>query len=218
MNVNFNYAKTLAGEGSLLLLLGLVPYVGWILAIIGIVLYLRGVKELASYYQDDEIYQKSITGVKFYVVAIIAAAVAIAALVVGIATATGFTFTSGFVPTAGFAVGMIAFLGGLIIAFIFYILAALHLKRTFNLLAQKSGEASFATAGTLLWVGAILTIVVIGLLLILIAWIFATIGFFAMKSQQQSYTSQQNGYNQSPPSSTQPTAQDSKTSGEQMNE
>ena len=32
MNVNFQYSKTLAGEGSILLLLGLVPTVGWVLA------------------------------------------------------------------------------------------------------------------------------------------------------------------------------------------
>lgn len=196
MNVNFNYAKTLAGEGSLLLLLGLIPYVGWILAIIGVVLYLRGVKELANYYQDEEIYQNSLTGIKFYIVALIAAAVSIAILAIGAISSVGATFTAGFVPTTGFIVSLIAFLGGLIIAFIFYIFAALNLKKTFNAFAQKSGEASFVTAGTLLWIGAILSVFVVGLLLILIAWIFATIGFFAMKSQQQLNDNQQNGYNQ----------------------
>lgn len=185
MNINFNYAKTLAGEGSLLLLLGLIPYVGWILAIIGVVLYLRGVKELANYYQDEEIYQNSLTGIKFYIVALIAAAVSIAVLAIGAISSFGATFTAGFVPTTGFIVSLIAFLGGLIVAFIFYIFAALNLKKTFNALAQKSGEASFVTAGTLLWIGAILSVFVVGLLLILIAWIFATIGFFAMRSQQQ---------------------------------
>jgi predicted membrane protein len=65
------------------------------------------------------------------------------------------------------------------------VLAASHLRRTFNTLAQKSGEASFTTAGILLWWGAILTIILVGLVLIVIAWIFATIGFFTMKAQQQ---------------------------------
>jgi len=46
MNVNFEYAKTLAGEGSILLLLGLIPYVGWVLAIVGIVLLMKAMKEL----------------------------------------------------------------------------------------------------------------------------------------------------------------------------
>ena len=185
MGTSFEYSKTLAGEGSILLILSIVPYVGWVLGIIGVILFLKGVKELANYYQDNEIYQNSLTGVKFYIIALIAAAVAIAAIVIGVGSATGYKFSSGFTPTVGFGVGLAAFFIGLIIAFIFYVLAASHLRRTFNTLAQKSGEKSFATAANLLWWGSILTIVVVGLLLIFIAWIFAVISFFSMRSQQQ---------------------------------
>jgi uncharacterized membrane protein len=185
MNVSLEYSKTLAGEGAILLLLSLVPYAGWILGIIGIILLLRGVKELSNYYQDDEIYKNALTGVKFYVIALVAVGVAIAAITVGVGVATGFEFTASFVPTVGFGVGLITFFAGLVAAFVFYVLAASHLRRTFNTLAQKSGEASFTTAGNLLWWGAMLTIVLVGLVLIFIAWIFATIGFFTMKAQQQ---------------------------------
>ena len=202
MNVNLQYSKTLAGEGAILLLLSLVPYAGWILGIIGVILLLRAMKEFSNYYQDEEIYKNSLTGVKYYIVALVAAGVAIASLVIGIWTATGFKFTTGnFVPTVAFGAGLIVFLAGLIIAFIFYILAASHLRQTFNTLAQKSGEASFTTAGNLLWWGSILSIILVGFVLILIAWIFATIGFFAMKTpQQQSYNPQQ----YATPSSSQP--------------
>ncbi|HXX88170.1 MAG TPA: DUF996 domain-containing protein [Candidatus Acidoferrum sp.] len=204
MNVNFEYAKTLAGEGSILLLLSLVPYAGWILGIIGIVLLMRGLKELSYYYEDEKIYQDSLTGVKYYIVAIIAAAVAIAAITLGIGSATGFTFKPNFAPTAALGIGIAAFIGGIVIAFIFYILATTHLRKTFNNLAQKSGEASFTTAASLLWWGAIFTIIIVGLLLIFIGWIFATIGFFTMKSRQyQQYTPQNNA---TTPPSTQPTA------------
>jgi uncharacterized membrane protein len=185
MNVGLEYSKTLAGEGAILLLLSLVPYAGWILGIIGVILLMRGMKELSNYYQDEEIYKNALTGVKYYIVAIVAAGVAIAAFTIGLWSATGFVFTEGsFVLTAAFGVGIISFLAGLIVAFVFYILAASHLRRTFNVLAQKSGEASFNTAGTLLWIGALLSIIGIGLVLIFVAWIFATIGFFAMKPQQ----------------------------------
>jgi uncharacterized membrane protein len=202
MNANFEYSKTLAGEGSILLLLSLVPYAGWILGIIGVVLLLKGMKELSNYYQDEKIYQNSLTGVKFYIVALIAAAVAIAAIVIGVGSATGFTFAGGFVPTVGFGAGLVAFLVGLIVSFVFYVLAASHLRKTFNTLAQKSGEASFTTAGNLLWWGAILSIVLVGVVLIFVAWIFATIGFFTMKSRQfQQYPPQPNG---DTPHSTQP--------------
>jgi uncharacterized membrane protein len=201
MNVSLEYSKTLAGEGAILLLLSLVPYAGWILGIIGVILLLRGMKELSNYYQDDEIYKNTLTGVKFYIIAIVAAGVAIAAITVGVWSATGFTFTTGsFVPTVAFGVGVAAFLAGLVLAFVFYVLATLHLRRTFSSLAQKSGEASFTTAGSLLWWGAILSIILVGFVLIFIAWIFAAIGFFAMRPQpQQSYPQ----YASSPPS-TQP--------------
>jgi uncharacterized membrane protein len=204
MNVNFEYAKTLAGEGSILVLLSLIPYAGWILGIVGIVLLMRGLKELSYYYQDEKIYQDSLTGVKYYIVAIIAGAVAIAAITLGIGSATGFTFKPNFAPTAALGIGIAAFIGGIVIAFIFYILATTHLRKTFNNLAQKSGEASFTTAASLLWWGAIFTIIVIGLLLIFIGWIFATIGFFTMKSRQyQQYAAQNNA---TAPPSTQPVA------------
>jgi len=193
MNVNFEYSKTLAIEGSVLLLLSLIPYVGWVLGIVGVVLLLRSMKEFSNYYQDEKIYLDTLTGVKYYVIAIIAAAVSIAAFTIGIWSATG--FTSAFVLTAGFGIGLVAFIAGLVIAFVFYILASSHLKRTFNTLAEKSGEGSLTTAGTLLWIGSILTIIGVGLLLIFISWIFATIGFSAMKSRQyQQYAPQPNGY------------------------
>jgi uncharacterized membrane protein len=197
MNVNFQYNKTLAIEGSIMLWLSAVPYVGWVLGIIGVVLLLRSMKEFSSYYQDEKIYQDTLAGIKFYIVAIIAAAVAIASFTLGVWSATG--FTSHFVFTAGFGVGLIAGLVGLIIAFVFYLLAALHLRNVFNTLAQKTGEHSFATASTLLLVGSILTIIGVGLLLIVIAWIFTTIGFFTMKAPQyQQYSGQPNGYTQPP--------------------
>ena len=159
MGTSFEYSKTLCGEGSILILLGFVPYVGWVLGIIGVILLLRGVKELANYYQDNEIYQNSLTGVKYYIIALVAAAVAIGAIAIGVGSATGFKFKSNFTLTVGFGIGLAIFFGALIIAFIFNVLAATHLRQTFNTLAQKSGEHSFSTAGTLLWWGALLTII-----------------------------------------------------------
>ncbi len=195
MGTSFEYSKTLAMEGSILLLLGLVPYVGWVLGIIGVILLLRGMKEFANYYQDGEIYQNTLTGVKYYIVALIALAVSGAGFVVGFVfngfAATGFESAFGVGNAVGLAVGI----ASLVVAFVFYVLAATHLRKTFNTLAQKTGEHSFETAGMLLWWGSILTIIGIGVLLIVIAWIFAVIGFFTMKSpQMQSSASQPYSY------------------------
>lgn len=199
MNVNFEYSKTLACEGSILMWLFLIPYAGPILAIIGLILLLRSLKEFSGYYQDEKIYTEALRGIKYYVVAIIALAVAVGAIIAGAWSATH--FTESFVFTAGFGVGLIAFFAGLVTAFVFFLLASNHLKTTFNALADHSGEQLFRTAGTLLWIGSILAIILIGWLLILVAWIIATIAFFTMRSRQtQQYNAQPNGYTQPPTS------------------
>lgn len=204
-NETFEHSKTLAGVGAILLLLGIVPYAGWVLAIIGVVLLVIGIKDLSMYYQDENVYHDTLSGVKFYVVAVVAAAASIVALMIGFASAVDFKFANfeNFIPTVGFGIGIIALVAGLIVAFVFYVLAATRLKRALDSLAQKTGEASFATAGILLLLGAILTIVLVGLALIFIAWIFATIGFFSMKSREyKQFTKQQTrGGNTSVPSS-----------------
>ena len=65
MNVNFEYSKTLAGEGAILLLLSLIPYVGWVLGIVGVVLLAKAMKEFSYYYQDEKIFQNALTGIKY---------------------------------------------------------------------------------------------------------------------------------------------------------
>jgi uncharacterized membrane protein len=206
MNVNFQYSKTLAIEGSVLLLLGLIPTVGWVLGIVGIVLLFRATKELSNYYQDESIHQNAWTGLKYYIVALIAAAVAIGVGIFSFAT-TGLFTGAPFAFTAGILGGIIAIIAGLAIAFVFYLLAALHLRKAYETLAQKTGESSFTTASTLLLIGAILTIFGIGLVLIFVSWIFVIIGFSTMKPKEfQPYNAQANGYGYVAPP-TQPTQQ-----------
>ncbi len=206
MNVNFEYSKTLACEGAILMWLGFIPYAGPILALIGVILLLRSLKEFSGYYQDEKIYSEALTGVKYYIVAIVAVAVASGAAILGVWDATHFTnafvFTD-FVFTAGFWIAVAVSLAALVTAFVFFVLAASHLRLTFYMLTEHSGETLFRTAGDLLWWGSLTAIIVIGWLLILVAWIIATIGFFTMKSRQyQQYTAQSNGYTAPP---TQPT-------------
>jgi uncharacterized membrane protein len=196
--VNFESSKTQAGVGALLLLLSVVPYAGWVLGIVGIVLLIKSMKDFSSYYGDQSIYQNAWAGIKYYIVALIAASVAVTAIVLG-ALSIAPLYVTGFPFPTGFTVGLVVFFAGLVTGFIFYVLAATHLRTAFNTLAAKSGDQSFATAGTLLLIGSVLTIVVIGLVLIFVAWIFATIGFFGMKNPQfQQYTPQQ-PYGYTPP-------------------
>jgi uncharacterized membrane protein len=161
---NVESSKNLAGIGSILLIF---PFV----SIIGIILVFIGMKGLSEYYKEPSIYQNALWGLIFGIIASIAVAAVPLIFIGGL-------FSGAF----GFGIGLLTFFGVLVVVFIFYVIAAMYLKRAFSTLAQKTGQHSFETAGTLLWIGALLTIVFgIGLILIFIGWIFATIGFFAIK-------------------------------------
>jgi uncharacterized membrane protein len=176
--------------GAILLIISPVTYgVG---GVIGIILLLMSFKGFSNYYQDPEMYQNAVKGVINYIIALVALGVAFAGLTIM------FTILL-------FIVGLAMLIVGLIVAFIFYVRAAKSLRLIFNALAQRTGEHSFETAGYLLWLGAILTIVFVGAILIFIAWIFAAIGFFSMKTTPQPYSQQPYGY--APPPPPPPTAQ-----------
>jgi uncharacterized membrane protein len=65
---------------------------------------------------------------------------------------------------------------------IFFVLKAVFYRRAFDVLSDKSGEKMFGTAGLLLFLGAILTIVLVGFVLLLVGWILATVAFFSIKT------------------------------------
>jgi uncharacterized membrane protein len=188
--------KTMAIIGSLLLIIGgipFVPYVG-ILSIIGVILLLMAIKGFSQNYQEPSMYDNALRGFIYYIIAAIMLAVSVALFWASIAS-----FSSIVLIGLGI-VGILGFIATLVIAFVFYVMAAKRLRMTLNSLSQRTGERSFATAGTLLFWGAILTIVFfIGGILIFIAWIFALIGFFSMRTSPQQYNQQPYGYAPPPP-------------------
>jgi uncharacterized membrane protein len=175
--------KNLAGVGSILLALSFIPIIG----IVGIILILIGMKGLSKHYQDDSIYHNALMGVIYYIIGLIASGVLVVAFVIG-AIASPFTMGLSFLAALGLL------LIAAIVLFVFYLLGALQFRKAYNTLAQKSGEHMFETAGTLLFIGAILTIIGVGILLVWVAWVIVAIAFFSMKTQPQqsqyTYTAQ----------------------------
>ena len=158
--MSYESGKSMAGIGALLLVIGsFVPFLG----IVGLILLLIGMNDLAEYYKDKSIFQNVLYGVIFGIIGIAA---------VGLGVLSVFT-------GAGLVVGVIL---GLVVAFIFYIIMAVYFRRAFDSLANKTGEEKFKTAGLLLFIGAILTIIAIGLILIFVAWILITVAFFSLKT------------------------------------
>jgi uncharacterized membrane protein len=70
---------------------------------------------------------------------------------------------------------------GLIIFYIVIIIAMFFFRKSMNQLSTKSGIGLFSTAGLLMLIGAVIP--VIGLLIVWIGAILATVAFFQMKQE-----------------------------------
>jgi len=155
----------MAGIGALFLVIGsFVPFLG----IVGIILLLVGLRDLAKFYGDSKIFDDSLYAVIFGIIGIVAAgAILVLAFFGGLFT-------------GAIGLGLLGIFIAAAVAFLFYILMAVYFRDTFNKLADKTGQGMFRTAGLLLLIGAILTIVLVGLILVFVAWILLTVAFFSM--------------------------------------
>ena len=165
--------KTLGGVGAILLA---IPF----LNLIGVILVLLAMKGLAEDYNNADIFKNALYGFIFGVVGVIALVAVIVMLVIGFAVISPVT-----TPFAGLALVILAF----IVVYVFSLIAAIFYNRALNILAQKSGENIFNTAGMILLIGAIIPVV--GEVLKLVAWILAAVGFFNIKSSTQVFVSTQ---------------------------
>ena len=73
---------------------------------------------------------------------------------------------------------------GLVLLFGFLIIAMFFVRKSLTQLSSKSGIGLFGTAGLVMLIGAVLTIIVVGLIVIWIGLILATAAFFMMKEPQ----------------------------------
>jgi len=173
-------SKTLSGVGAILIAVGsftsLSGFMG-ILSLIGIILVLIGMKGLADFYGEKGIFDNALYGFIFGIISVV---VAIALFVT--ALLSGISWSMDMISEMG---KNRATIGGLLLGWItfvvFVIVEAIFYRKAFSLLSEKSGEKMFDTAGLILLIGAVLTIILIGTILTLIAWILAAVAFFSIK-------------------------------------
>jgi len=72
----------------------------------------------------------------------------------------------------------------LVVLFLVLVFTAFFLRRSLGLMATKTGVGLFGTAGLLLLIGAVLTIIIIGIFLVWIALLLVSIAFFSVRVQQ----------------------------------
>jgi uncharacterized membrane protein len=153
-------AKTLGGVGSILIFIPFVSVIGYILIIVA-------VKDISDDLKDKSIF----TNVVISAVTGIVGAVAGAFVIFLGVFASGFTFGVS---------GIAGVIGGLLVTWIALIVSAVFLKRAYDSMGKELGVGTFRTAAILYLVGASLTIVLVGFLVLFIAEILQAVAFFSI--------------------------------------
>jgi uncharacterized membrane protein len=178
-------AKTLGGVGAILGLLTFIPYVGGILGIVGIILILIAVNHVSNIVEDRNIFKNMIYAVILRIVGIVVGAVTVFASVFRFIGFEGWTGPIEPLPSdiMGFILGIVL---GLVIIWIFYLISAFFLRRSYNSIAEKLNVRMFGTVALLYLIGAALAIVLVGFIIIFIAQILEIVAFFSIPSKQPS--------------------------------
>jgi uncharacterized membrane protein len=189
----------LGGIGAILMFIGVIPYISYygVIELIGLILVMVALYSLASHYGEGGIFNNALYGL---IIGIVGGVVSVAALFITVLTSlTDFLYAifpdwngdwaalSGLTPDVSnlslesigpFIAGIITVL---VILWVAAIVSAFFIRRSLGALSAKSGIGLFSIAGLLILIGALLTIVVIGLLFIWIALILLAVAFFFIK-------------------------------------
>jgi uncharacterized membrane protein len=153
-------AKVLGGIGSIL---QIIPF----LSIVGYILTLLAVKFVSDEVQDSSIFTDMLY--------------AVVAGIIGFTVGAFILFFG--VIASPFTLGVGAILGGisfLVVVWVVLILSSVFIRRAFDKMATKLGVGTFRTAGMLYFIGALLTIILVGFLIIFIAFILQVVAFFSI--------------------------------------
>jgi uncharacterized membrane protein len=175
-------AKILGGVGALLMLLLSASGIG---LIIGLVLLFIAVRYIANESKDESIFDNYLMHFIFTIIAVVAVVVIFFA---SIGDLTFFTAAEEFLKNTTDPNAIFEFfqpyiwwwvIGG-IVGWIFLVVSALYLKKSYNSISKHTGVGLFSTTGTVYLVGAISAIVLIGFIILFIAKIMEIIAFFSI--------------------------------------
>lgn len=202
--MNFETSKNLGGIGALLMFLGVTALfmnqtlVFGIIEIIGGILIIGSLYSLAKFYKKSGIFTNALLGGIAATIGVILSGIVTAITLLPLETDLTYQIypdwngdpatLQNLTPTLGGNYDptlITALLTGvlllLIVFCVFAIIAAFFARRSLKDLATHSNTDRFATVGLILLIGAILSIILIGLLLIWISALILAITFFTMK-------------------------------------
>ena len=189
-------SKTYGEIGALLMAIS--PFTSFfssVLGVAGLILVLVAFNELAYYYKDRRIFTNVIYGTLIAIVGIVITAVAIVIAALGLLSVLGFNISNwttwttlqnfnwqGFTNWNALVPYALAILGALIVLFVFIVITAIFLRRSYYIVSEKSGVHMFATTGLLTLIGAFLTIIIVGIFLLWISVILLAVSFHRIKA------------------------------------
>jgi|WetSurMetagenome_2_1015567.scaffolds.fasta_scaffold10051_5 uncharacterized membrane protein len=194
---NFETNKILGGVGALLTAIGaLVLFRGivGIVGLVGIVLLVIALRGLSDDFKDCGVFRRAVGG---FIFGLIGTFIAIAVLS-AFSILTGFFFTH-------IVLGSLVLVGaiiGWVVMFIFFVLSGIFYRLTFYSLAEKSRVPMLRTGALILLIGSVLTIVLVGFVLMFVAWILIAVGLFSLRSPTEQAPSAEGVRNVTPPPST----------------
>jgi uncharacterized membrane protein len=180
-------AKIFGGIGTILMLIGgVIPYVGPAVNILGLVLVLIAVKTISDITKDTQIFNDFLL---YFIINILTIAVMIGVTFLVFDAIEGFSFFQNLnngqitnFPSFWNSVGSLVYacVIGLFIGWILTIIGALYFKRSYHRIAKHTDIELFKTAGTVYFVGALTLIILVGFLIIFIAKIIEIIAYFSL--------------------------------------
>jgi len=193
--MNFENNKILGGVGAILIFLGFVPYTYGILGLVGAILVVIAMKGFADYYKEAGIFENTLYAIILAIVGVVAfVGIAFVALVdffsslgitLGINTYANLAAQFSSIDWTNNFNNLFKFAGFLlldfVVLFVFVLVTAIMLRKSLKLMAAKTGVGLFGSTGMVLLVGAVLTIVAFGLILVWISALLLAIAFFQIK-------------------------------------
>lgn len=205
---SLSQAKTLGGIGAILAILFWVPAnVGIVLLIVGLVLMLVAVKNIADVVGDQAIFSKMIYSVVLAIIGpIIATVVLLSAAATFFSAFRGFTPGTTTLPSGFFAAIGIIILAGVVL-WVCILISTVFLKRSYDSIATKLRVDMFHTSGLLFLIGAATLIVLVGFVILFIAAILQIVAFFSIPDQVAQQMPPQQGWGPPPPPPAMPPSQ-----------
>lgn len=188
--------RVLGGVGAVLMVISILGLfisfpVTLLLLIVGAILVLIALKGFADHYQDGGIFNNALYGFITVIVGIVATIAVFVMLLLHMLTEISINWTNPVEIQQNLMSNMNVVwriagtaIGALIVFYISAVVSAILFRKALDALSARSGEKIFGTAGLVWLIGAVLTVILIGLLIIWISWILMAVGFFSIKTVQ----------------------------------